>query len=273
MQVLFQTDSHSAITTEYTATMGTARTTRTTRSAKAKPGGDDASQGGDAGTSYVHEALKEMVKDSFSDGETYTAEECLVVLREKLQRLETAENDVIRLRAQVSDLVVEQAYLTRKDVQLQDEFEKLRSLNEPGLLQLKQLITEPAVNREFMRLASLAKSSSMEALHLKEELRGLHFASNNPKGSSSLLSQIKGLENKVRALSAEAMESKATSLEASLKLSESKVAELQKKVYSMEERNHVLLQDKDALEKELLTFRHPSDARNRGGIKRGRRGR
>ena len=190
------------------------------------------------------------------------------------QRIQTLENDVVRLVAQVSESVVANAYLTRKDVQLQDEFERLRELNEPGLLQLKQLITEPAVNREFMRLASLAKTSSLEAHRLKDEIRGLHFASNNPKGPSSLLSQIKGLEGKVKALSAESMESRASSLEASLQLAEARISELNKKVFTLEKKNQELLTDKDALEKELLGYRHPRDG-PRGGAppKRGRRGR
>ena len=199
------------------------------------------------------------------------------------QRVLTLENEVVRLAGQVSESVVANAWLTRRDVQLQEEFERLRSLNEPGMLQLKQLITEPAVNREFMRLASLAKTSSVEAHRLKDEIRGLHFATNNPKGPSSLLSQIKGLEGKVKALSAESMESRATTLEASLRLAEARISELSKKVYSLEKKNQELLVDKDALEKELLGYRHPRDgfgaprgARDgpRGGApKRGRRGR
>jgi hypothetical protein len=180
------------------------------------------------------------------------------------ERLRALESEVVRL-------VMQNAGLVKKDVLLQDEFERLRALNEPGLLQLKQLIVEPAVNREFMRLASLAKTSSLEAHRLKDEVRGLHFASNNPKGPSSLLSQIKGLEAKVKALSAESTESRASSLEASLKLAEARISDLGKKVYVLEKRNQELLADKDALEKELLGFRHPRDG-GRGGVpaKRGR---
>lgn len=183
------------------------------------------------------------------------------------ERLRALESEVVRL-------VTQNARLLNKDAQSQAEFERLRALNEPGLLQLKQLIAEPAVNREFMRLASLAKTSSLEASRLREEVRGMHFASNNPKGPSSLLSQIKGLEGKVKALSAESMESRASTLEASLKLAEARISELGKKVYVLEKKNQELLADKDALEKELLGFRHPRDG-GRGGVlaKRGRRGR
>lgn len=201
----------------------------------------------------------------FADDGSHTAEECMVVLREKIRRLQALETESVQLRTQAQQYVIANAYLTQKDVQFQDEFERLRSLTEPGLLQLKQLITEPAVNREFMRLASLAKSSSLEAQRLKDEIRGLHFGTNNPKGASSLLSQIKGLEGKVRALSAEGMESKVTALEASLKLAEAKVSELTRKVYSLEDKNRALLVDKDALEKELLGYRHPRDVADGGG--------
>jgi len=229
-------------------------------------------------SSAVEKELQAIFADAFSDGRECTAEECIAVLREKMQRLQALEADAVHLRSQVTQNVIANAYLTRKDVQLQDEFERLRSLTEPGLLQLKQLIAEPAVNREFMRLASLAKSSSLEAQRLKDEIRGLHFGTNNPKGASSLLSQIKGLEGKVRALSAEGMESKVTALEASLKLAEAKVSELSRKVYALEDKNKVLVGDKDALERELLGYRGVSHPRSGGGrdggpTKRGRRAR
>jgi hypothetical protein len=229
-------------------------------------------------SSAVEKELQAIFADAFSDGRECTAEECIAVLREKMQRLQALEADAVHLRSQVTQNVIANAYLTRKDVQMQDEFERLRSLTEPGLLQLKQLIAEPAVNREFMRLASLAKSSSLEAQRLKDEIRGLHFGTNNPKGASSLLSQIKGLEGKVRALSAEGMESKVTALEASLKLAEAKVSELSRKVYALEDKNKVLMGDKDALERELLGYRGVSRPRSGGGrdggpTKRGRRAR
>jgi chromosome segregation ATPase len=139
------------------------------------------------------------------------------------------------------------------------------------MLQLKQLITDPAVNREFMRLASLAKSASMESGALREELRTLHFVSNDPKGPRSLVAQIKSLESKIKMLSAEALDSKASSLETALKLSEDSVSDLKRKNHVLEEKIQVLMQDKDALEKELITYRHPNQAKRPSGGDGGRR--
>lgn len=78
----------------------------------------------------------------------------------------------------------------------------------------------------------------------------------------------------IKALSAESMESRANTLEASLKLAEARIAELRKETFVLEKKNQELLADKDALEKELLGLRHPRDG-GRGGVpaKRGRRGR
>lgn len=222
----------------------------------------------------INHVVKDLVKDSFPKGESYTVEDALSVLKDRLNDLDSVKTENAHLRRQMADLVVEQGYLLRKDAQSQEDLSTMRSMGEPGMLQLKQLITDPAVNREFMRLASLAKSASMEAGALREEIRTLHFVSNDPKGPRSLIAQIKSLESKVKSLSAEAVESKASSLETSLKFAEGTVSELKKKNHSLEEKIQVLLHDKDTLEKELLSFRHPKQAKRPssgdGGRRRGR---
>lgn len=223
--------------------------------------------------SFDEDVLRELVQGSFPDGETYSVDKAIAALRDTVTSVESIKAENAHLRRQMFDLVVEQGYLLRKDAQTQEELSKLRSSCDPGMLQLKQLITDPAVNREFMRLASLAKSASMEAGALREELRTLHFVSNDPKGPRSLVAQIKSLESKVQSLSAEALESKASSLEASLKLSEDTVSDLRRKNRSLEEKVQVLLQDKDVLEKELLLYRHPKRSISGEGTRKRGRGR
>jgi len=210
------------------------------------------------------EAIKDLVKESF-DGDSFTVEEALVMLRERCSRLDSLQAENEHLRRQVVDFAKEKACATHAEIALQEEIENLRKATEPGMLQLKQLLTEPAVNREFMRLASLAKSSSIEAAALREEMRSLHYISNDPKGSRALLAQVKSLENKCKSLSAEATESKASSLEASLKISEGKVSALKKKNHALEEKIETLLHDKDSLERELLALRHPREAKHGRG--------
>ncbi len=220
------------------------------------------------------DSIKELVKDSFPEGESYTVDDAIAELKNRLKELDTLKSENANLRRQMSDLVIEQGYLLRKDAQTQEELNTLRNTCEPGVLQLKQVLTDPAVNREFMRLASLAKSASMDAGAVREELRTLHFVSNDPKGPRSLVAQIKSLENKVKGLSAEALESKATSLETSLHLCEDSVSDLKWKNHNLEEKIQVLMNDKDILEKELLTYRHPKQAKRPiggdGGRRRGR---
>jgi len=215
--------------------------------------------------------IKELVKESFPEDGSYTVDDAVEVLKNRLKDLDSIKSENAHLRRQMSDLVIEQGYLLRKDAQSQEELSTLRNTCEPGMLQLKQLITDPAVNREFMRLASLAKSASMESGALREELRTLHFVSNDPKGPRSLVAQIKSLESKIKMLSAEALDSKASSLETALKLSEDSVSDLKRKNHVLEEKIQVLMQDKDALEKELITYRHPKQAKRPSGGDGGRR--
>ena len=117
--------------------------------------------------------IKELVSDSLG-GDSFTVEEAVVLLREKVAERDALKTENENLRRQLMDMVVDKAYMTRNDLLLRQELDDIRSGSEPSVLQLKQLLTEPAVNREFMRLSSLAKSASLEAAALREEIRAMH---------------------------------------------------------------------------------------------------
>lgn len=119
------------------------------------------------------EVIKELVRDSFG-GDAFSVEEAVVLLRKNVAERDALKAENENLRRQLMDLVVDKAYMTRNDLLLRQELDDVRSGSEPNVLQLKQLLTEPAVNREFQRLSSLAKSASLEAAALREEIRAMH---------------------------------------------------------------------------------------------------
>jgi UDP-3-O-acyl-N-acetylglucosamine deacetylase len=119
------------------------------------------------------EVIKELVRDSFG-GDAFSVEEAVVLLRKNVAERDALKAENENLRRQLMDLVVDKAYMTRNDLLLRQELDDIRSGSEPNVLQLKQLLTEPAVNREFQRLSSLAKSASLEAAALREEIRAMH---------------------------------------------------------------------------------------------------
>ena len=119
------------------------------------------------------EVIKELVRDSFG-GDAFSVEEAVVLLRKNVAERDALKAENENLRRQLMDLVVDKAYMTRNDLLLRQELDDVRSGSEPNVLQLKQLLTEPAVNREFQRLSSLTKSASLEAAALREEIRAMH---------------------------------------------------------------------------------------------------
>lgn len=119
------------------------------------------------------DVIKELVRDSFG-GDAFSVEEAVVLLRKNVAERDALKAENENLRRQLMDLVVDKAYMTRNDLLLRQELDDIRSGSEPNVLQLKQLLTEPAVNREFQRLSSLAKSASLEAAALREEIRAMH---------------------------------------------------------------------------------------------------
>lgn len=96
------------------------------------------------------------------------------VLRERLQKENMLEQENAELKQKLAIVALESVGQTRQELALRKELHEAQLASEPNVLQLKQLLTDPAVNREFLRLASLAKSSSMEAMALREEMRAMH---------------------------------------------------------------------------------------------------
>jgi SMC interacting uncharacterized protein involved in chromosome segregation len=129
--------------------------------------------------------------------------------------------------------------------------------SEPNTLQLKKILLEPAVNREFLRLSSLAKSASNDAASLREELRAIHFVANDPKGPRAMAAKVRSLEDKCKSMSTEASsESKVKALKLSLSLAQNQLEKMRQQYGELEDHVAALHEEIDELQKDLLDTKH-----------------
>jgi len=96
----------------------------------------------------------------------------------ELQRCRAAEQEASALRQRLAASAAEAAWYARNDVALRDELHSARAIGEPSVLQLRQLLIEPAVNREFARLEASTAAAHREVAVLKEEMRAIHVRLN-----------------------------------------------------------------------------------------------
>ncbi len=61
------------------------------------------------------------------------------------------------------------------NIELQRELQAQWAAGEPAMLQLKQLLLDPAVNREFTRLSSELEEARAQLRAAQDELRGVTF--------------------------------------------------------------------------------------------------
>jgi hypothetical protein len=109
-------------------------------------------------------------------GGNIPVDEGLSILKVKLEAHDTMSAEIANLRQKLAEMSIERAMVLKNEISLRQEVTDAWDASEPNTLQLKKILLEPAVNREFLRLSSLAKSASNDAASLREELRAIHVS-------------------------------------------------------------------------------------------------
>ena len=147
-------------------------------------------------------------------------------VRRALNAERQARAETAALRQRLAAAAAEAAARAQDDVMLRKELLAARTAAEPSVLQLRQLLLEPAVNREFSRLSSATAAATLEATALKNDMRIMHEVANNPNGPRALAAQVRTLEEKVQELEKAAEEGATASLERALDMAKSQLEEM-----------------------------------------------
>lgn len=147
-------------------------------------------------------------------------------LRRALNAERQARAESAALRERLAAAAAEAAARVQDDVILRKELLAARTAAEPSVLQLRQLLLEPAVNREFNRLSEATKTANTEASILKNDMRVMHEVANNPNGPRALAAQVRTLEEKCQKLEKAAEEGATASLERALDMARTQLEEM-----------------------------------------------
>lgn len=154
-------------------------------------------------------------------------------IAEELRRAWSSERQLraqaAMLRQRMAAALSEALVCMKEDVDLRRELQLSRAVSEPSVLQLRQLLLEPAVNAEFARVAAAAEAAKVEVGKLKHDMLMLYSAAaNDPKGPRSAAAQIRKLEEECERLKEHASNSRAAALEKSLEMAKVQLEEMRK---------------------------------------------
>ncbi|KAL4515975.1 hypothetical protein Ndes2526B_g00689 [Nannochloris sp. 'desiccata'] len=174
-------------------------------------------------------------------------------LRRAISSEQQARAETAALRQRLAGAAAEAAARVQEDVLLRKELLAARTSTDPSVLQLRQLLLEPAVNREFNRLSAATADATLEATALKNDIRLLHDIANNSSGGPrALTAKIKSLEEKCDALQQVSEEGEAAKIERALAMAKSQLEEMRRRYGELEDHTHSLEDEIEALQRDLV---------------------
>lgn len=100
----------------------------------------------------------------------------LAELRRSRAAEAAAREEAHALRSRLAAATAEAAARIRDELLLRKELHVARAVGEANVFHLRQVLLEPAVNREFGRVTAAMEAALREAEALKEDMRALHVS-------------------------------------------------------------------------------------------------
>ena len=189
----------------------------------------------------------------------------LTELRRAISSEREARAEAAALRHRLAAAAAEAAFRVQDDITLRKELHAARTAADPSVLQLRQLILEPSVNREFQRLSAATTAATMEAAALKSDLKALHEIANHPNAPLALTAKVRGLEEKIKSLKEAKSETAVVAVEQSLAMAKLQLDEMRHLYGELEDHTHSLEDEMEGLQRELQSEKRMRAAAARGG--------
>eukprot|EP00887_Chlorella_sp_A99_P001621 scaffold8.g1621.t1 len=192
-------------------------------------------------------------------GDAAALQQLLAEARTELQRSQAAEaqlkEEVAALRQREAALQAEACSRSAENLQLRRELSAARQAAEPSVVQLRQLLLDPAVNREVSRLRTELEARMRELAVLKEELATVAFSGSDGKGRM-LVAKCRALQQEENdELNRQLGEGRIAALERALAASREQLAELKATYAELEDHAHALDDESELLQQQLLLGR------------------
>ncbi|WIA30870.1 hypothetical protein OEZ86_000925 [Tetradesmus obliquus] len=168
-----------------------------------------------------------------------------------LQAAASLQQSQHRLQQQEAALQVQVAHLTLQNMELRRELGSGWSAAEPNVMQVRQLVLDPAIQQEFGRLRRQLEEQRSALAQLKEQNDSLTFTAESKMGRA-LISKTKLLADENQEMAAQLREGTAAAQGALLALERHHAAELRKAL--SEVRDHCCFLEEENEELSMVAF-------------------
>lgn len=179
----------------------------------------------------------------------------LVALAKGLRAAEAKFQEELRAsRKREAQLQLQVSERTLEATELRRELSRSLQAFEPAFVQMKQLVLDPAVNKEFQRLKQELEDERKEVKRLQEELEAVTFTQDSKTGRL-LMNKCKSLQEENEEMGKELAEGRFHKLEATLELSKAQVKDLHAVVGELQEHCAALDEENDELQTQVFALR------------------
>lgn len=153
-----------------------------------------------------------------------------------------------------------------ENLELIKELNAVQQAADPSVVQLKQLMLDPAVNKEFQRLKAELEETQKELKRAQEELQAVNFTQDSKIGKQ-LMAKCRSLQDENDEMGKELSEGKIHQLEVQLALAKDHADEMRRSYLELEDHCSVLDEEAEELQREIFALRkRVSDLEVEAGI-------
>ncbi|EFJ47158.1 hypothetical protein VOLCADRAFT_105213 [Volvox carteri f. nagariensis] len=166
----------------------------------------------------------------------------------------SAQEELRQLRRRDAALQMQLADRNLEALELRRELAAAASAADPSVVQLKQLMLDPAVAREFARLRSELEGAQAELATAREELAAVTFTQESKVGRQ-LMAKCRSLQEENEEMGRELAEGKAHLAEAAAALARSQADDLRSAYQELEDHCLVMEDEAEELQREIFALR------------------
>ncbi|GLC53434.1 hypothetical protein PLESTB_000744700 [Pleodorina starrii] len=227
-----------------------------------------ASRDDEARDSRAREAQQQAASDRWRNAFKEVASICALHNANRDPDVHTVLETVRRIKASESSAQEELRQLRRRDAALQMQLadRNLESLElrrelavaasaaDPSVVQLKQLMLDPAVAREFARLRGELETAQAELATAREELTAVTFTQESKVGRQ-LMAKCRSLQEENEEMGRELAEGKAHLADAAAALARSQADDMRAAYQELEDHCLVMEDEAEELQREVFALR------------------
>jgi pre-mRNA-splicing regulator WTAP len=167
----------------------------------------------------------------------------------------TLQVEVKQLRQKEAGLHIQLAEKNFESTELRRELNSAWQASDPSIIQLKQLLLDPAINREFQRLKSELGETQKELKHVQEDLQAVNFTQESKTGRA-LMAKCKSLQEENDEMGRELAEGKVHQLDAQLSIAREYADELKKNYLELSDHCQTLDEEAEHMQQQLFALRN-----------------